>query len=407
MVYNKFRTIGYPTERHGRTEFLEALEPSKESSMGADRLIDHQDKVVQQDQASSRMGELLKNSDDHTHTDREENLVTTAFPGFTSLRENTLSQQDESSHAVQPLKPRFPSVSIPWATKSDASCADSSALDRFPNPRRSFAPSVMSIDSGYAPSERGSLYDNDQKYNKSSRLLVGSRHSTSAFSIRSADSGYASSRLSLAPSSRNSSRRALLWPQQEKHPDPDPQSSSEFNSLFRVPCHTLHEPQPRSWEQFRDMPTCHYCEFSGTHGLSWSAMYLSPNVFMAEVILPLSEPHVLDAAGNSALHYAAAGGASFQHFTALINAGANPDQLNTAGQLFLHCLQPKLSEIGSEGYDNELVSLFKADLVNLLNNFHSKGAFRWRDNEGNTPMDALGLQIGDLTVKMDILRLVT
>jgi ankyrin repeat protein len=145
--------------------------------------------------------------------------------------------------------------------------------------------------------------------------------------------------------------------------------------------------------------------YSGIHNLSWSSRYLKSEVFMSELkLVGVYDVGAADAAGNSALHYAAAGGASFQTLTALVQAGTNPYQLNTAGQLFLHCLQPQFVDFFPTPYDKDQVSRFQEDLVNLFHTFHSKGAFRWRDNEGRTPMDALKLHIGDSAVSSSIFR---
>jgi hypothetical protein len=112
----------------------------------------------------------------------------------------------------------------------------------------------------------------------------------------------------------------------------------------------------------------------------------------------------LDKVGNSALHYAAAGGASYDHFAALIEAGVDPYQLNTAGQLFLHCLRPHIRDIGVEGFNEELVAVFHADLINLLNRFQPQCAFRWRDNEGRTVLDALASNVKDNEIRTRTFR---
>jgi ankyrin repeat protein len=141
--------------------------------------------------------------------------------------------------------------------------------------------------------------------------------------------------------------------------------------------------------------------------LSWSASarYLKLGVFKAELKLKTKyDVTALDKAGNSALHYAAAGGASFDHFSTLIRAGVNPYQINTAGQLFLHCLRPHLRDIGFLGLDGNLIAVFHADLVNLLNTFQPKGAFRWRDNEGRTVLDALASNIKDIELRTQTFR---
>jgi hypothetical protein len=217
------------------------------------------------------------------------------------------------------------------------------------------------------------------------------------------DSGYASGRNSpLTPVVENAR--------------PHPSSLLEFKGLYRVACQQLHEPpaidpfyipESRTMERFKETPTCSQCLYSSIHNLSWSASarYLKLEVFKADLKLDSKyDITALDKAGNSALHYAASGGAGFEHFLALIQAGANPYQINTAGQLFLHCLRPHIREIGSEGFDDNLVAVFHADLVNLLNSFQPKGAFRWRDNEGRTVLDALASNIKDTEIRTRTFR---
>jgi hypothetical protein len=221
------------------------------------------------------------------------------------------------------------------------------------------------------------MYDHAQKRRKPFYRLLGLRNITSVFSVRSGDSGYASSRASLAPSSISSFAKTYSWDQpsvsDQQHPHMG--SLSEFNGLYRVPCPILHEPQ--SIVACRDLPTCQHCMYSGIHNLSWSSRYLKSEVFMSELkLVGVYDVGAADAAGNSALHYAAAGGASFQTLTALVQAGTNPYQLNTAGQLFLHCLQPQFVDFFPTPYDKDQVSRFQEDLVNLFHTFHSKGAFR-------------------------------
>lgn len=195
---------------------------------------------------------------------------------------------------------------------------------------------------------------------------------------------------------------------------PHPSSLSEFKGLYRVACQRLHEPKPivihyapdpKAMERFKETSTCFQCLYSSIHNLSWSAQYLALGVFKSE--LRLGERYqiaMLDRVGNSALHYAASGGAGFEHFAALINAGADPYQINTAGQLFLHCWRPHLREIGSEGFDDSLVAMFHAGLIDLLNTFQLKGAFRWRDNEGRTVLDALASNIKDPEIRTETFR---
>ena len=189
-----------------------------------------------------------------------------------------------------------------------------------------------------------------------------------------------------------------------------PQSLCEFRGLHRVPCQNLHEPppynefyMPQSQDRYKDTPTCSQCLYSGIHNLSWSARYLKLEVFRLELkstkselerqgIYDLDELYdveALDAAGNSALHYAAAGGAGFEHFFSLIKTGVNPYQLNTAGQLFLHCWRPRIQKPKQKIIHEDLVALFNADLVDLLNHFQATSVFKWRDNEGRTVWDSL------------------
>jgi len=219
------------------------------------------------------------------------------------------------------------------------------------------------------------------------------------------DSGY---------DSRPSSPLTALVEDERFHP----QSLEEFKSLYRAPCHSLHEPHafnkfcmPQSQDRFKDVPKCDHCLYSGIHNLSWSARFLKFEVFVAELKLQgcrgleaIYDVTALDAAGNSALHYAAAGGASFDHFWALIKAGANPYQINTGGQLFLHCLRPHIKNAGSDSFDIDLLDLFNANLINLLNTFQPKGAFKWRDNAGMTPLDALAVNFGDNEIRDDTYR---
>ncbi len=217
------------------------------------------------------------------------------------------------------------------------------------------------------------------------------------------DSGYASGR---------NSPLALVVEDTKPHP----LSSHEFKTLHRVPCQRLHEPpaidpkwapEAERMERFKEIPTCSQCLYSSIHNLSWStsARYLKLGVFTAELKLKTKyDVTAVDKAGNSALHYAAAGGASFEHFSTLILAGVNPCQINTAGQLFLHCLRPHFRDVGFHGFDGNHIAVFHADLVNLLNTFQPKGAFRWRDNEGRTVLDALASNIKDIELRTQTFR---
>jgi hypothetical protein len=43
-------------------------------------------------------------------------------------------------------------------------------------------------------------------------------------------------------------------------------------------------------------------------------------------------------------------------------------------------------------------------LIDLLNAFQPKGAFRWRDNEGRTVLDALASNIKDTEIRTQTFR---
>ncbi|KAH7407375.1 hypothetical protein BKA64DRAFT_640309 [Cadophora sp. MPI-SDFR-AT-0126] len=201
------------------------------------------------------------------------------------------------------------------------------------------------------------------------------------FSGSPRDSGYASGRSS------------VLVPIAEDTP-PHPNSLKEFNGMYRVPCHDLHQPsfledlhRPLSAIRFKNLATCGHCFYSGIHNLSWSCHKMTADEFLQELKSDSIDLCVVDAAGNTALHYAAAGGASFEHLSALIDVGADPYRTNTLGQLFLHYIVP----------DQDLpISLFRLVLVNFLNSLGPKGAvnaLRWRDNEGRTVLDNLAAQM--------------
>jgi hypothetical protein len=166
------------------------------------------------------------------------------------------------------------------------------------------------------------------------------------------DSGYGSSR---APTLSDSSKEDV---------DFHPGSLNEFGGLHRSPCCHLHEPQlyeserPKPQEGPQGTTTCDWCLNTGLHNLSWSASHIQLEVFRTALQQTRSEIEregtsdeggqsyliSLDAANNSSLHYAAAGGARFEHFNLLVELGIRPCQLNTAGQLFLHCWRPHIED---------------------------------------------------------------
>ncbi|KAE9368274.1 ankyrin [Stipitochalara longipes BDJ] len=178
------------------------------------------------------------------------------------------------------------------------------------------------------------------------------------------------------------------------------QSLKEFNGLYRVACHTLHEPQSKA--QCKDIATCTYCRYSSIHNLAWSARYLKLEVFLSELKLEgVYDFCALDAAGNSALHYAAAGGAGYQHLKALIDVGVDPYIANTAGELFIYCLRP-IEPFTLEPNSDCLKS---DDLIKLLKLLRHDRVFDWRDNDGQTIMHALALKITEPELKAKIFEM--
>jgi hypothetical protein len=230
---------------------------------------------------------------------------------------------------------------------------------------------------------------------KQNRCLTPEKRNSTATN----DSGYASGR---------NSPGNLLTESERGHP----RSLTEFGGLYRVPCLRLHEPRrynkdymPQPTGRYKDTERCPQCQYSGIHNLCWSVKQLKREVFMTELKLDsIYNVKDLDTAGNSALHYAAVGGASFEHFVTLIHAGVNPYQLNTAGQLFLHYLRPQLKNPGCDTFDPNLVTAFNLNLVNFLNFFQLTPAFKWRDNEGMIAVDALALHISDIEIAHQIIR---
>jgi hypothetical protein len=220
-----------------------------------------------------------------------------------------------------------------------------------------------------------------------SSLSSGSRkrYATSQFTYNTDDSGYATGHTSCL--TLDQVRQINI------------QSLKEFNGLYRVACHILHEPQSKA--QCKDISTCTYCRYSSIHNLAWSARYLKLEVFLSELKLQgVYDFCALDAAGNSALHYAAAGGAGYQHLKALIDVGVDPYIANTAGELFIYCLRP-IEPFTLEPNSDCLKS---DDLIRLLKLLDHDRVFDWRDNDGQTIMHALALKITEPELKAKIFK---
>jgi hypothetical protein len=211
------------------------------------------------------------------------------------------------------------------------------------------------------------------------------RYANSQFTYNTDDSGYATGHTS-----------SLTLDQVRQM---NIQSLKEFNGLYRVACHILHEPQSKA--QCKDISTCTYCRYSSIHNLAWSARYLKLEVFLSELRLEgVYDFCALDSAGNSALHYAAAGGAGYQHLKALIDVGVDPYIANTAGELFIYCLRP----IEPFTLEPNSDCLRSDDLIRLLKLLKHDRVFDWRDNDGQTIMHALALKITEPELKAKIFK---
>jgi hypothetical protein len=166
-----------------------------------------------------------------------------------------------------------------------------------------------------------------------------------------------------------------------------PESLTEFQGLYKVTCSTIHE--PRVPEQYNELQSCHFCGYSSIHNVAWSAARLKLQEFQAKLRSKnVYDFQALDKAGNSALHYAAASGGSFDHLKALIDVGVPHYKRNTANQHFLHCLRP--CDAGSENYSPDC---FELGLIDLLKLVEPKIAFSQQDNDGQTVLHALALHI--------------
>lgn len=111
----------------------------------------------------------------------------------------------------------------------------------------------------------------------------------------------------------------------------------------------------------------------------------------------------LDAAGNTALHYAAAGGAGYRHLKALIDVGVDPYAANTSGELFIYCLRP----IQPFTLEPNSDCLRSDDLISLLKLLQPERVFDWRDNDGQTILHALCSKISEPELRSRILQWVT
>jgi hypothetical protein len=160
-------------------------------------------------------------------------------------------------------------------------------------------------------------------------------------------------------------------------------SFTEFTGPYRVVCQTQHEPTI-FLDQYRRVKPCMFCSYSNIHNLAWVASNFMLQDFKDELSFGVFyDFQALDAAGNTALHYAAASGASPSHLKALIVAGVPPYQQNTAKQNFLHCLRHN-SDI--DGWDPDCSEV---NLIQLLDLLEPKVIFGQQDNYGQTVLHVL------------------
>jgi hypothetical protein len=176
------------------------------------------------------------------------------------------------------------------------------------------------------------------------------------------------------------------------------ESPAELDRPYRITCYAIHE--PKFPDEYRETQPCTACRYSNTHNLASIGNYLRLQQFKEELRLDFYKIKDIDAAGNSALHYAAAFGASYAHLNALIDAGVPPYQLNTANQNFLHCLRP--CNAGLDGWD---LDSSKFNLTTLLNRLE-KFIFGQQDNDGQTVLHALASHVTEPELREQIFKYV-
>ncbi|KAE8444619.1 hypothetical protein EG329_014367 [Mollisiaceae sp. DMI_Dod_QoI] len=178
------------------------------------------------------------------------------------------------------------------------------------------------------------------------------------------------------PRSSGSSQGKKRYPtSQYTHNTEDSGYASGYASCLTL--EDIQQADPQSLSEFNDIPTCR--------------------------LIGVYEFDARDAAGNTALHYAAAGGGNFLHLKALIDAGVDAYAANTAGELFIHCLrplQPFTLELNSDCLKGD-------DLIRLLQLLEPERVFGWRDNNGQTILHALALKIADPELKAKIFTIST
>lgn len=247
----------------------------------------------------------------------------------------------------------------------------------------SFLPKKNNVSKPWA-NQISPLANRDSRH-YSSRGTISSRGAPSTQYLR--DSGYYSTGSRGAPSTLYSIDSMMS----------QGEPLTEIRGPYRVDCYTPHEPKFPG--DYRRMKPCNTCRYSNIHNLGWISSCLMLNEFEDELrIERIYDFEALDAAGNSALHYAAASGASYAHLKALILAGVPPNQQNTAKQNFLHCLPPY--DIGTDNWDPDY---FNVNLIGLLELLEPKDIFGQQDNDGQTVLHVLTLHITYPEVKKQVI----
>jgi hypothetical protein len=344
MVYVTFRNIGYPTDPHERTQFLaelEKLEPSRQTFTEANdggsfsqpplitSPLDLPDEnynvtsglwansstlmATHQQMPATENVEIPSNSDHSTtsnwplvagnssSTYETENILNPSDvsicsefdepAGTSSYWTAELAQHhgnfdvDETIPSMDHTSQIVPPLSGPGSTSvENREGLSENPLSGYDGQHHSFLSwgplGLTNQWDYYAPSPVNNIHCSGRNWSPKANSVLRSIFNRSK-TPEKRDSAYASG--------RNSPSATLV----EDTP-PHPSSLLEFKGLHRVPCQRLHEPQPldtifvpnsKSMERFKDIPTCSQCHYASIHNLSWSARYLKPAVFVADLKL--------------------------------------------------------------------------------------------------------------------------
>jgi hypothetical protein len=425
-VYSKFRSEGYPTDQNGRMKFLDAMSPAGQQTsdiMARNDILDiapHNPRASQSSRPDppivldendyptpeslmtsnniSAFGDLARRNEQNIRLSSPENHMQIQVRDDASI----LSGQCDSSDRIPDdgSEPTTPHRKKHRSSKQEKQELDSekvlanlTKLGILGDPKRTarryreqkFADAHNKLDSRLSSSSQGLSLHRPPSLMSTSPPVTSpitrirswfkpkSHRPHTRYSIFTDDSGYYSG-------------RATPCTTFIETPPPHPRSLMEFDSLYRVACHHLH--QPHHPDQYRDVLPCSVCLYSGIHNLGWCARHISLADFQAQLDRnAIYDVEAIDAAGNSALHYAAVSGAGYEYLKALIDSGVNPYQVNTAGQLFLHCLRPHMQGLNPE--------CFSLDLIKVLNLVEPRFAFGQIDNDGRTILHTLASYVNE------------